>query len=104
MRRIIMLGTVALVMAAMLAVSDSAAFAKLNCHYEGSTKICSGGHGGQGGGAGGHTSTDFTTGAYEISGGVGSGVTRFGAGRHCEGTLGDPVADECSGRFSSGNQ
>ena len=104
MSRILMLLTVALVMAAMLAVSNSAAFAKLNCHYEGSTKICSGGHGGQGGGAGGHTSTDFTTGAYETSGGVGSGVTRFGAGRHCEGTLAIPGADECSGRFYSGNQ
>ena len=104
MRRILMLLTVALVMAAMLAVSNSAAFAKLNCHYEGSTEICSGGFGGQRGGAGTHYSGDSTTGAYEVSRGVGSGDLRYGAGRRCEGTQGDNVADECSGRFYSGNQ
>jgi hypothetical protein len=52
---------VALVMAAMLAVSASAAFAARDCHCEGSTLVCTGGEASRGGGAGEHYTSDSTT-------------------------------------------
>jgi hypothetical protein len=103
MKRIILLVTVALMMAAMLAVSAPAAFAKRNCHFEGSTLVCSGGGPSEGhGGAGGHSSLDFETGAFESSSGFGNGDLRYGRGAHCEGNI--VAYEECTGRHYSGNQ
>jgi hypothetical protein len=105
MRRIIMLVTVALVMAAMTVATAMPAFAKVNCDESSTTFECTGGAGGGqgtgGGGSGGHATYNLVTGESTTSSGGGaggrdsSGSGGGGSGGHCSG---DPfTGTECHG-------
>ena len=111
MRRIFLMVTAALVMAAMMVAMAMPAFAggggtKDPCRGTTlPTLECSGGYGGggdgQGGGGGGRTSADLLQGDYSSSGGQGRGFggTGFGLGYHC--TISDFGPLECHGRIPS---
>ena len=113
MRRIMLMVTVALAMAAMLAASALPAFARQNCSFDESSGIysCRGGEGAGGyheavgafgGGFGGQYSVDINTGDEVILGGRGIGGNPEsydvgGYGRKCVGNFFSEEPYECVG-------
>jgi hypothetical protein len=114
MRRILLVLSVAALMAVMMVATAMPAFAggggaKDGCDRFGLNNECKGGTGGGGGGAGGGTGGQRSfesNGDLFFSGGGGGGgrdaETRGGAGGHCTGSINDLEPEDCHGKNFSG--
>ena len=102
-KRIILLATVAMMMAVMFVVTAGPASARGPCpgspEPPAPPSCFAGGEGARGGGGGGHGKIYLTDGSFDISGGGGQ-AGEGGFGGYCQGETTDPESADCKGNIT----
>ena len=99
LKRIILLATVAGMIAIMFVVTAGPASARGPCPGSPPASCFAGGEGARGGGQGGHGKIYTTEGTFDFSGGGGQ-AGEGGFGGYCQGTLSDPESADCKGNIT----